>query len=113
MAESEEFAKLTQASPEAWAKLMAVLAPISQPVATGRMNIVKSWGDINDTDNVWFTTYVSVSDTAAFLAAYNAWQVSPTGKSHPGQGHLFQMIAAGINPATHLFGIGYASMAEA
>ena len=112
-AEAEAFAKLSQASPEAWGKLMDALGPISQPVFTGRMTTLQSWGDINDTDNVWFVNYFSVSDTPAYVAALDAWRASPKGKSHPGQAHLFGVVAGGMSPTTHIISAGYASIAEA
>jgi hypothetical protein len=111
MAEAEAFAKQAQGDP-AWQELLNTVVPIAQAGFTARAATIKSWGDINDTDTIWNVHYFTVTDPVAFSEALNAWLNSPTGKKFPGQGHLFALTAAGVNPATHVISVGYASLAE-
>jgi hypothetical protein len=111
MAEAEAFAAQAQNDP-AWAELLNTVVPIAQAGFTARAATLKSWGDLNDTDTLWNVHYFAVTDPVAFGEALNAWLNSPTGKKFPGQGHLFALSAAGVNPATHIISVGYASMAE-
>jgi hypothetical protein len=111
MAEAEAFAQQAQGDP-AWTELLNTVVPIAQAGFTARIGTLKSWGDINDTDKIWNVHFFTVTDQAGFVAALNDWLNSPTGKKFPGQGHLFALGAAGVNPATHVISVGYASMAE-
>ena len=110
-AEADAFATLAQNDP-AWAELLNTIVPISQQQFTGRATTIKSWGDINDTDTVWNVHYFTITDLPAVMAALDTWMASPMGKKAPGQIHLSAMSAVGINPATHVISVGYASIAE-
>jgi len=112
-AELETYANLMQDDP-ARAEYFKTVAPISQLETTARTSTLKSWGDINDTDTVWNAHYFNVTDPAKFLAAVDAWMISPAGKKATGQVHLSAMSFGGVGPVnvTHVISVGYASIAE-
>jgi len=113
LADYEAFNKLAQNDP-AWTDFLNTIVPISTPVSNSMVGLVKSWGDVNDTDTVWDVHYFTVTDPAAVVAALDAWMGSPGGKKFPGQMHLIEMTAGGVSAPnfTHLISVGYASMAE-
>ncbi len=113
LAEYEAFNTLAQNDP-AWAELLNAIVPISTPVSNSMVGIVKSWGDINDTDTVWDVHYLTVTDPAGVVAALDAWMASPGGKKFPGQMYLLSMDAGGVSEpnVTHMISAGFASMAE-
>jgi hypothetical protein len=85
---------------------------MSQPASTILYGTMKSWGDVNDTDGVWQGAAFAVKDPAAFLAAFDKFNASETGKKFPGQVHLSRVIAGGITPVTQLISVGFASEVE-
>lgn len=107
----EAFVQKLQADP-AWNDFLEVFAKLTQPVSQVLHRTVKSWGEIVDIDPVWVSHYFSVSDPAAFLAAFDELMASPTGKKFPGQVYLSGVSAGGITPVTHVVSVGYASEAE-
>lgn len=110
-AELETYTNLMQDDP-ARAEYFKTILPIAQLQTTSRVSIMKSWGDVNDTDTVWVAHYFTVTDPAAFVAALETFQKSPIGVKFPGQGHLGAMSLGGISPVTHVISLGYASIAE-
>ena len=104
------FSKL-QAS-EAYQVFLSALAAIGPGTSSARYRVLKSWGEISDTDSVWMSYYFDVEDPAAFVAAIDSFRSSATGKKSPSQSHLSSVVAAGITPTTHLVTVGYASEAE-
>lgn len=110
-AQRESFAQKLQADP-AWSEFLATLTETTQPVSVTLHRVVKSWGDIADTDRVWMAHAFRVSDPAAFVAALDALMASETGKKFPGQVWLSGVVAGGISPVTHVISVGYASEAE-
>jgi hypothetical protein len=113
LADYEAFSKASQADP-AWAELLNTVVPISTPVSTSMLGVVKSWGDVNDTDTVWNVHSFNVTDPAGMIATIDAWMSSPGGKKFPGQLHLIANSAGGVESpnVTHLISVGYASLAE-
>ncbi len=109
--EREAFVQKLQADP-AWTVFTGELAKLSQPVSTVLYRVVKSWGEIVDTDHVWLGHAFNVTDEPAFLAAIEKLMASPTGKKFPGQVYLSAVVAGGISPVTHLISVGFASEAE-
>lgn len=110
-ADREAFVAKLQGDP-AWAVFQGEMAKLSQPVSTVLYRVVKTWGDLVDTDHVWMGHAFAVSDPAAFVAALDKLMASPTGKNFPGQVYLSSVTAGGITPVTHLISVGYASEAE-
>jgi hypothetical protein len=110
-AELETYTNMMQDDP-ARAEYFKTIVPIAQLQTTSRVSLMKSWGDVNDTDTVWVAHYFTVTDPAAFVAALDAFQKSPIGMKFPGQGHLAAMSLGGISPVTHVISLGYASIAE-
>lgn len=110
-ADREAFVAKLQADP-AWGVFQGEMAKLSQPVSTVLYQVVKTWGDLVDTDHVWMGHAFAVSDPPAFVAALDKLMASPTGKKFPGQVYLSSVTAGGITPVTHLISVGYASEAE-
>jgi len=110
-AEREAFVTKLQADP-AWATFQAAMTKVSQPASTVLYRVVKSWGEIVDTDHVWIGHAFHVKDVPAFLAALNKLMASPTNKNFPGQVYLSEVVAGGITPDTHLISVGFDSEAE-
>ncbi len=110
-AEREAFVQKLQADP-AWSTFQGEMAKLSTPVATVLYRVVKSWGDIVDTDHVWMAHAFHVTDAPAFLAAMDKFRASPTGQKFPGQVYISAVVAGGISPVTHVISVGYASEAE-
>ena len=110
-AEREAFTQKLQASP-AWNEFMAVMVKESQPVSTVWWKVVKSWGDLAETDHVWEAHMFKVTDPGAFLAAVEKFVASETGKKFPGQVYVSEAVAAGMAPVTHMISVGFASEAE-
>jgi hypothetical protein len=93
-------------------EFLAAVVPVAQLVLTGRTVLVRSWGDVNDTDTIWETHFLDVSDPAAVLAAQDAYFASPMGKAFPGQVHISAIIAGGLDAPSHIARVGWASVAE-
>jgi hypothetical protein len=110
-AEREAWVQELQADP-AWAAFQKTIAGLAEPVSSSMYRTVRSWGDIADTDTVWMTHSVNVSDPAAYLAALEKFRASPTGQKFEGQVHLSAVVAAGLSPVSHVISVGYASEAE-
>jgi len=110
-AQREAYLQKLQADP-AWNDFLGEMTKLSQPVATNLYRVVKSWGEIVDTDHVWMGYAFHVTDEPSFLAALARLMASPTGKKFPGQVYLSEVVAGGITPVTHLISVGYASEAE-
>ncbi len=108
----ESYVEKLQADP-AWAEFQGKLGKLGQGTLTASYQVMRSWGDITDTDDVWMLYVFSVSNPAAFLAANESFMGSATGKTFPGQLHLSSVVAAGVGaPATHVLSVGYDSEAE-
>lgn len=110
-AERETFVKSLQAS-AAWTTFQAALEKTTEPGGTVLNEVLKHWGDVNDTDRVWMVYAFDVSDPAAFVAALDTFLASATGKKSPGQGYLSAVVAGGISPVTHVISVGYDSETE-
>jgi hypothetical protein len=113
-AEYETYSNAVMANEAIRAELLNAIVPIAQQTFTGRTALIKSWGDINDTDTIWENFYFTVTDYPAFIAALDAWLASPMGKKFPGQGHLIDITRAGAAPGTPgvAISVGYASLSE-
>jgi len=110
-ADREASGQKFQADP-AWAVFQAAMTKLSQPASTVLYGLMKSWGDVSDTDGVWQAHAFAVKDPAAFLAALDKLMASELGKRFPGQVHLSQVVAGGITPVTHTISVGWASEVE-
>jgi hypothetical protein len=110
-AEREAFVQKLQADP-AWTQFQGTMTKVSAPVSTVLFSLMKSWGDINDTDAVWQSHAFAVKDPAAFLASLDKFMLSDTGKKFPGQVYLSEVVAGGITPMTHMISVGFASEVE-
>jgi hypothetical protein len=110
-ADREGFVQQLQADP-AWDEFLATIQQLSQPGGTTMYRTVKSWGEIVDTDTVWMTHALSVSDAAALVAALDTFRASPAGQKFTGQVHVSAVVAGGMTPVTHIISVGYASEAE-
>jgi len=110
-ADREAWVEKLMADP-AWTDFQATMARLSQPVGQVMFRTIKSWGEVVDTDHVWMSHALAVSDPPALLAALETLMASETGKSFPGQVHLEGVVAGGISPVTHGIVVGYASEAE-
>jgi hypothetical protein len=110
-AEQETYTNAVMNDP-ARKQLLATVVPIAHIVLTGRTRALRQWGDISDTDVVWRTIVLNISDLAAFNAALDVWLASPTGKKFPGQGHLSMVTAGGAMAPGYVIALGYASFAE-
>jgi hypothetical protein len=113
LADFEAFGKLAQNDP-AWAEFLNTVVPISTITSSSLVGVVKSWGDVNDTDMVWNVHYLTVKDPAGVMAALDAWMASPGGKKFPGQMYLLSMDAGGVSSpdVSGMVSVGFASMAE-
>lgn len=110
-ADRDAFVQSLQGS-TAWTAFQGEMERLSQPGGTIQYRNLKSWGDVNDTDDTWMTHAVDVSDPAAYLAALDALMASPTGQKFPGQVYLSAVVAGGMTPVTHVISVGYDSVAE-
>lgn len=110
-ADREAFVQKLQGN-AAWAEFQRTLEQLTQPGGQVLYRNVKSWGDINDTDDVWMSHALHVTDPAAYLAALDALMASPTGKKFPGQVYLSSVVAGGVTPMTHVVSVGYDSAKE-
>jgi hypothetical protein len=110
-AEREAFVKSLQAN-AAWTTFQSALEKTTQPGGTVLNEVLKHWGDVNDTDRVWMVYSFDVSDPAAFVAALDTFLASATGKKSPGQVYLSAVVAGGISPVSHVISVGYDSEAE-
>jgi hypothetical protein len=110
-AEGEAWVQKLQQSP-AWTQFLGDLEKNTTPVSTVRNNVIKSWGDLVDTDQVWMAHSFDVTDGAAFLAAIDKLMASETGKKFPGQVYLSAVVAGGLSPVSHIISVGYDSEAE-
>jgi len=91
---------------------MDTIVPIGQLTMTARTSLLKSWGDVVDTDRVWVQIALNVNDYAAWMASLDTWLATPKGKAFPGQGHVSMVNFGGAGAPTHLVALGYASIAE-
>ncbi len=107
----EAFVQKLQADP-AWAEFLATISELTQQRSTIMYRTVKSWGDIVDTDTVWMTHSLRVTDPGLFLAALDEFRNSETGQKFEGQVHVSAVVAGGMTPVTHIVSVGYASEAE-
>jgi len=110
-AEGEAFLQRLSAD-AAWTQFQRSMSRLGKITGQARYRTIASWGDISDSDVVWFGVALAVKEPAAFLAARERYQASETGKKFPGQGHLSAVVAAGASPVTHIISVGYASEAE-
>lgn len=110
-AEREAFVQKLYAD-KAWNEFLGVMAKESRPVSTVWYKVVKSWGDLVDTDHLWESHAFKVSDPAAFLAALDKLVATDTGKKFPGQVYLSEVVAGGLSPVTHVISVGFASETE-
>jgi hypothetical protein len=110
-ADREAFVQKLQADP-AWDEFITTIQALSQPGGTTLYRTVKSWGDVVDSDTVWMTHSLRVSDPATFLSALETFRSSPTGQKFTGQVHVSAVAAGGMTPVTHIISVGYASEAE-
>ena len=110
-ADREAFVQSMQGN-AAWTEFQGKLEQLSQPGGTVLYRNVKSWGDINDTDDVWMAHAFDVSDPAAFLSAVDALMASETGQKFPGQVYLSAVVAGGVSPVSHVISVGYDSVQE-
>jgi hypothetical protein len=110
-AEREAYMTKLVADP-AWAEFQATMAEVSQPVSDAVFRTLKSWGEVVDSDDLWMSYSLAVSDPRVLLAALEKFMSSETGKKFPGQVHLEGVMAAGMSPATHAIVVGYAGEAE-
>lgn len=111
VADREAFGEKAQQHP-AYLEFLATMEANTEPGGTVLYSVVKSWGDISDTDDVWFAFYFDVSDPAAFLAAIEKFLASETGKKFPGQVYLSAVVAGGLSQISHVISVGYASQTE-
>jgi hypothetical protein len=111
-AQGEAFAATLNADPAYGEFLSAIASAVEQPGQTIRGIILKSWGDISDTDTVWINHFLTTNDAPAVMNALNAFRETATGKNAPGQTHLSQIVAGGLDSPSHIISIGYASQAE-
>jgi hypothetical protein len=110
-ADREAYLQKLQGDP-AWADYQATMARLAQPVSQVILRTLKSWGQVDESDQVWMSFAFTVKDPAAFVAATDKFMASETGKKFPGQSHLSGVMAGGISPVTHVISVGYASEAE-
>jgi len=110
-AEREGFVQKLRDDP-AWGIFQAEMAKLSQPVSVSQYRVLKTWGELVDTDQVWMGYAFAVQDPAAFVAALDRLMASPSGKKFPGQAYLSVVVAGGITKVTHLISVGFASEAE-
>jgi hypothetical protein len=92
--------------------LEAAATAVAQPGQTLRGIVLQSWGDLSDTDTVWINHFFTVNDLPALMNAMNAFRETATGKNAPGQTHLSQIQAGGLDSPSHVISIAYASQAE-
>jgi hypothetical protein len=110
-ADREAFVQSLQGNAD-WANFQTTLESLGQPGGTALHRNLASWGDINDTDDVWVAHVFAVSDPAAFATALDTLMKSPTGQKFPGQVYLSATVAAGISPVSHTISVGYDSVQE-
>jgi hypothetical protein len=110
MADAEAFSTKLYAD-SAWTEFLTTLSPLGTTAGTMRLQTVRSWGDVSDSDVVWENFVFRVTNPAAFAAATERFMATATGKSIPGQTHL-AAVAAGGEGATHVIVAGWASEAE-
>ena len=111
-AQAEAFTATLRADPAYGEFLSAIATTVAQPGQTIRGVILKSWGELSDTDTVWINHFFTVNDLPAMMNAMEAYRATATGKSAPGQTHLSQIVAGGLDSPSHIVSIGYASQAE-
>jgi hypothetical protein len=110
-ADREAFLTKVQGDP-AWTEFLGTLEGLTEPVSTVQYSNLASWGDLNETDDVWIVHAFSVSDAAAFGKAVEDYLKTETGMEFPGQVYLSAVVAGGISPVTHVISVGYDSEAE-
>jgi hypothetical protein len=94
---------------------MATLRASSQPVSSTNMDMVKSWGTIDNADRYWDVNYFSTNDPAGVVAAMDQLMKSDRFQDFPGQVWLNATAFGGDmvhGYTTHMFAVGYQSMAE-
>jgi len=102
-------------SSQDWADWMATLNAVSTPISQTNMDMVKSWGTIDNDDRYWDATYFSTQDGAAVVAAMDALMATDRFKQFPGQVWLNATAFGGDmihGHTTHMFAVGYRSMEE-
>jgi hypothetical protein len=111
-AQAEANTAALSADPEFGTFLSAVATAVAQPGQTLRGIVLQSWGDLSDADTVWINHFLTVDDLPAVMNAMNAYRETATGKNAPGQTHLSQIQAGGLDSPSHVISIAYASQAE-
>ncbi len=115
MAAGESFNEQVSSSDEGmadWQAFLEAVTPVSRIVGTARSAVIRSWGDIDNDNDVWLVHSMSTGDAASVVRAMESWMNSPTGKKFPGEAHLIATVAAGPNAGSHLVALGYESQAE-
>lgn len=110
-ADREAFVQSLQGN-AAWTKFQGSLEDLGSPGGTVLYRNLRSWGDINDTDDVWMAHAFDVQDPAAFVQAVDTLLTSETGKKFPGQVYLSAVVAGGMSQASHVISVGYDSVQE-
>lgn len=95
-----------------WIEFQTALERLGEARGTVLFRNLRSWGDVNDKDDVWMSHSLTVRDPAAVAAAMDAFMASPTGKKSPGQVYLSAVVAGGVTPVTHVISVGYESVEE-
>jgi hypothetical protein len=108
----EAFRHALHQSPEGHQLLDQLASVGAKPISTTLYNTEKSWGDINDTDQLWFLHHFNVKDRPRWVAAVEKFIASPTGQNAPFQVHLSSIIAGGLSPVNLVTTVGYASETE-
>jgi len=111
VADREAFVAKLFADP-AWQQWIRSTSGIIESTASTRYRVVARWGDVSDKDVVWQTFTFAVADPVSFGNSLEAFMTSKTGRRFPGQLYLSQIVAAGINPASHVVSVGFESEAE-
>lgn len=111
LAHAESFQAKLAADP-AWTEFLETVSPLATGADSVRVQTLRSWGDIADSDVLWQNFAFRVTNPSAFIAANERFLASRAGKTFPGQSHLVSVTAGGLSPATHALVVGYASDAE-
>jgi hypothetical protein len=97
---------------EFWSTLEENSTPVSEYMGS----LIKTWGDISNSDRVWQVTRFYSTDPATMVASMDAL-MAKTGKKFPGQTAIHAMRIGNRNGAnnsfsTHMLVNGYESVAE-
>ena len=97
-------------------KFWSVLDENATPVTEYMGSLIKTWGDVSNADNVWMLTKFRTTNPAAVVAGQDMLS-EKFGDKFPGQVVLHSLAAGTRNGAngdysTHMFVVGYESVAE-